>query len=216
MKHLLRTLLVLAPVVLGAQTVATTKHNLSISGPNTVFKTGTLGNQVCVYCHTPHNALNTNGPLWNRAASAATYTMYGTTLRGTTTAATPGANSKSCLSCHDGTVAMFSLNNTYLGTITAADMTSPKPATSNVSITTGMITGATLVGPVLTNDHPVSIAYPPAATAGYKDVATFTTMKLFSNQVECASCHLVHDSTNSPFLRRSNAGSALCNECHTK
>lgn len=216
MKHLLRTLLVLAPVVLGAQTVSTTKHNLSISGPNTVFKTGTLNNQICVYCHTPHNALNTQGPLWNRTASAAVYTMYGTTLRGTATAATPGANSRSCLSCHDGTVAMFSLNNTYLGAITGADLTSPKPAASNVSVPGGLMTGQALVGPNLTNDHPISIVYPAAATAGYKDVATFTTVRLFTNQVECASCHSVHDNTNSPFLRRNNAASALCLECHTK
>ncbi|HXD43391.1 MAG TPA: cytochrome c3 family protein [Ramlibacter sp.] len=34
--------------------------------------------------------------------------------------------------------------------------------------------------------------------------------------VECASCHDPHNSTNSTFLRISNAGSAVCLSCHVK
>ena len=39
---------------------------------------------------------------------------------------------------------------------------------------------------------------------------------LFSNQVECASCHDVHDNTLGMFLRISNANSDLCLTCHNK
>ena len=216
MKVLFRTLLIAAPLALSlsaADNVTPTKHNLSITGPNQVFKTGTLGNQICVYCHTPHNALTAGGPLWNRVASTATYTLYGTTILGHTPTAL-GATSKSCLSCHDGTVAMFSLTNTYLGTITAADLTNPKLAASNIDVTTGMMTGQAMIGADLSNDHPVGIVYP--VDAGYKAASGLVGVKLFSNQVECASCHSVHDNTNSPFLRVNNAGSALCLSCHNK
>ena len=54
-------------------------------------------------------------------------------------------------------------------------------------------------------------------TAGTRDK---TDMILFMSgtnaQVECASCHDVHDNTNVPFLRMTNTGSALCLACHTK
>ena len=71
MKHLLRTLLILAlagPTVLSAQTIANTKHDLSFTGANKVFKAGVLQDQTCVYCHTPHTFLPTGGPMWNRNA----------------------------------------------------------------------------------------------------------------------------------------------------
>ncbi len=68
---------------------------------------------VCVYCHTPHGASSEMGsiPLWNRTKSSATYDLYSapTTLGQTIT--TPGANSMTCLSCHDGTVAIDSIIN---------------------------------------------------------------------------------------------------------
>jgi len=38
----------------------------------------------------------------------------------------------------------------------------------------------------------------------------------FGPTVECASCHNPHKTDNGSFLRRSNAGSALCKACHIK
>ena len=52
--------------------------------------------------------------------------------------------------------------------------------------------------------------YTRAASAGY---AGQTEPEPF---VECASCHDPHNSTNSTFLRISNAGSAVCLSCHVK
>jgi predicted CXXCH cytochrome family protein len=37
-----------------------------------------------------------------------------------------------------------------------------------------------------------------------------------SRSLECGSCHAVHDSANSPFLRYTMAGSQLCLGCHNK
>ena len=91
MKRLLQTLAIVAPMALSlsaADQVYNTKHDLSITGTNKLFQNGVAGNQTCVYCHTPHSAANTRGPLWNRAASSATYTTYGTTILGTVVPAT--------------------------------------------------------------------------------------------------------------------------------
>ena len=43
--------------------------------------------QVCEFCHTPHHA-NTNlpSPLWNRAETTQTFTLYGSATMNTTTA----------------------------------------------------------------------------------------------------------------------------------
>ena len=123
----------------------------------------------------------------------------------------------SCLSCHDGTVAMFNLTNTYSGAVTAANMNAA--ATGNVNKTTGMLTGLAMVGPVLTNDHPIAIDHNPTLNSGLKPVATVKlTLPLYgaTNKVECASCHDVHIPTNVPFLRISNAASAVCTTCHIK
>jgi hypothetical protein len=70
--------------------------------------------EVCVYCHTPHGANLQYGaaPLWNRTLpSTAGYTLYSkpTSLNQPITA--PGLNSLTCLSCHDGTIAVDSVIN---------------------------------------------------------------------------------------------------------
>ena len=39
---------------------------------------------------------------------------------------------------------------------------------------------------------------------------------LIGGMMQCSSCHSTHDPTNTPFLRTSNVGSALCLTCHIK
>jgi predicted CXXCH cytochrome family protein len=39
-------------------------------------------------------------------------------------------------------------------------------------------------------------------------------VKIFDGQVECSSCHNVHDNAYGNFLAMSNDGSALCLACH--
>ena len=51
---------------------------------------------------------------------------------------------------------------------------------------------------------------PPDPQRGWSDA------RLFNGKVECSSCHLVHDPSIPPFLRKSNAGSQLCLTCHVK
>lgn len=154
--------------------------------------------QICIFCHAPHNTLpSTSGPLWNHAASAAVYTVYSSATLDATVAQ-PGPESKACLSCHDGTVAIDSYGGATGSTF---------------------ITGPALIGTDLSNDHPVGFAYDAAlvsADGGLNSPAGLTGVELFADRVECATCHDVHDATIIPFLRTSNAASALCLECHNK
>ena len=98
--------------------VANTRHNLSqrVAGLNSQAMDPYRNDyaEVCVYCHTPHGAnSDVRLPLWNRTIKATTYTTYsqlGTSTL-TQTVVQPGANSLSCLSCHDGQVGVDSIIN---------------------------------------------------------------------------------------------------------
>jgi predicted CXXCH cytochrome family protein len=177
-----------------AASIAGSDHDLSGRGWGS--------NQICVFCHTPHNAKTPQiAPLWNHNSTAATFTTYSSL----TLNAVPGQPlgvSKACLSCHDGTIAI----DTYGSRIGA-----------------NMMTGSSLLGTDLSNDHPVSFLYNAAlATADGGLVtpvsasAVVANVPLFGGQLECSSCHNVHDNSQGAFLRMSNAGSALCLSCHTK
>jgi predicted CXXCH cytochrome family protein len=149
--------------------------------------------QKCEPCHVPHNPKLLSPPLWNHsdAAPAGGYDLYSSaTLNGTIGA--PGANTAACMGCHDGTVALDAFG-TSAGTIT--------------------ITGTALIGTNLRDDHPVGILYDSVAD---KQLEVSPTSTLYASKVECASCHNVHDYTNSPFLRMSLTSSALCLDCHAK
>ena len=178
-----------APATAG---IAGSPHDFSARGWGTT--------EVCIFCHAPHNT--TGGtPLWNHKATAATFTLYSSTTLNATLAQ-PAGVSKLCLSCHDGTVAVDSY-----GTRTGA---------TNVA-------GTRLIGTDLSNDHPIGFAYTAAlATADGGLVAPASASQvvagvpLYGSQLECASCHDVHNNTLGSFLRMANTGSALCVKCHTK
>ena len=75
-----------------------------------------------------------------------------------------------------------------------------------------------ITGSDLSNDHPINVSI-SADSAGIKDESTITSagLKVFSGQVECASCHDAHGTDgHSSFLRVDNANSALCLGCHNK
>lgn len=207
-----------------AQTVVGSKHDLSSAGPNATYRSTNIA-EVCVFCHTPHQATAANGqdPLWNHTLSAtASYGVYASgTLNATLTdigGAVAGSASTSslCMSCHDGTVGIGSLynnpNNPAGGEFT--------PTNSAV-----MVTGNANLGTDLTNDHPVNFLYNAAlatADGGLQTPASLTwvdagqTVPLYAGTVQCASCHDPHDPTNAPFLVKSNSASALCVTCHNK
>jgi len=181
--------------------------------------TGWTG-EICLPCHTPHNAYSfapaagtTNKlvPLWNHTQTGSTFTVY-TSPSGTlnaTDVTQPAGVSRACLSCHDGTVALDAFGG----------------ATGGV-----FIGGEANLGSDLSNDHPVSFTYntalaaadgelhdPSATGSGISPSGTISDDMLFNNKMECGSCHDVHGTPGLPaFLIKTNAGSALCLTCHNK
>ena len=209
--------------------VANTKHNLSVNGPGTV--TATVEDQVCVFCHTPHGATNFPGsPLWNRQLSNQTYTVYTSSsldaedIMGQLDQ--PGGSSKLCLSCHDGTLAIGTVN--VLGGQQNVDISMTGTAPDG-SMPAGVneLSGFTRdLGIDLTNDHPISLNYDTTlvnadtelldpATASHIGVRAPGFRPLVpleatgaggEAQLQCASCHDPHireeaGTENAKFLR---------------
>ncbi len=185
--------------------VASTKHNLSVNGPGGIK--ATVESQICVFCHAPHNS-SPSAPLWNRRSPGNTYTPY-TSSTAKAIAGQPTGASLTCLSCHDGTIALGELLS----------------RTVKVPMAGGAITmpaGNSNIGTDLSDDHPVSIAYTAALVAARNgelvDPSTLAgKVKLDKQgQLQCTSCHDAHDNTNGKFLVIPNTASALCVSCHAK
>ncbi len=108
--------------------------------------------EVCVYCHTPHGASSAlAAPLWNRTFKGNTYQTYDqlNTVTLTQTISQPGANSLTCLSCHDGTTAVDSIiNMPGSGRYDAAQATQTDDGTINTFLDTW-----TNPGPTDATDH---------------------------------------------------------------
>lgn len=194
-----------APAVVG-------QSSTSIMGSPHDFSTRGWGSdQICIFCHTPHNAaLNMVAPLWNHAVTSQSFTLYSNANSSTFSATTsqPEGVSKLCLSCHDGTVAIDSF-----GSRTGANLM------GNISRNLGID---------LRNDHPVSFTFDAAlvTTDAHGGPAQLVVpvsaqevvpnVPLFQGKVECATCHNAHNNSYGTFLRVSNAASALCLRCHIK
>lgn len=204
--------------------IVDSKHNLSsVAGAatrtiNSIYSTN--NDEICVFCHTPHGAIKSdNIPLWNQKLS--THTPYGVYTspnmrQGTTSdvaevaisATNSGAVSNLCLSCHDGTVAIGSMNNP------SSRMTSATAWNGFGGAASGVMPGAANLGTDLTDDHPVNFTY-VTTNATLTPRASLTAVKLFDNKVQCASCHDPH-SSEPLFLRVTMAKSQLCLTCHIK
>ena len=216
-------LLLLSFAGYGAQRIsdiANTKHNLSSSGTGTVKSPDE--SQICVFCHTPHHAeALPNAPLWNRQISGATYTPYtSNSINASDIAATPGGSSKLCLSCHDGTIAIGSVNvlNAQSNVSIPVDGTG---AGGVMPSGAGDDTGFTRkLGVDLRNDHPISFTYDSTlanadgelrdpslhAHIGNRTPGHTPLVPLENDQVQCTSCHDPHIrdidlSKNIKFLR---------------
>jgi cytochrome c553 len=243
---LVATLLILGTVGLFAAQPAVgvtgTFHDLSTTG----YRTATNSTQVCVFCHTPHGAYGSVSggniaaqliPLWNHTTTAGVYTMYNNTnnpiadLQGTVDASPTGA-SLACLSCHDGTIAVgagvqFPYGWPGSGVGGGAALSYASYTGTWINPATGIIIPGTpvYVGTDLTNDHPIAITYQDNLDTGLNPPAGLVGVKLFptnatGSKVQCGSCHDPHNfgtsGVDSPFLRASMVGSAMCLQCHIK
>lgn len=205
MKRLMVAIACLCAVFPSFSGVATSRHNLSVSGPGTVR--AATETQTCIFCHAPHNA-SPSTPLWNRRAPGSTYTPYASSTA-KAFAGQPTGASLACLSCHDGTIAL-------------GDVLSRSARIDMAGGTTVMPSGDGSLGTDLSDDHPVSITYDASlATAHGGELADPATLpgriRLDpARQLQCTSCHDPHDDSNGKFLVMSNQGGALCLSCHNK
>lgn len=197
---LLAILLLYAAPAGAVQDVVNTTHNLSVSGPGP-FKSLTV-DQVCVFCHTPHNA-QPQGPLWNRQLSGQTYIEYNSsTLQAFPSQ--PTGQSRLCLSCHDGTVALGALGNLPPGTIN--------------DLQSSFLSGRASLGIDLSDDHPISFPYDTALRAADQELESPASigLPLENTQLQCTTCHDVHEKDIVPFLRLTTTNGELCTRCHVR
>jgi cytochrome c5 len=141
--------------------VRNTKHNfstLSAAGVNRTVRAPAGGeNEICVFCHTPHGADNSEGPLWNKTLQNTNYQEYASSSIDANIGQVNGV-SKLCLSCHDGTIAIGSVRN-----VRSEQRTINVGGTANGGVMPsgeGVNTGYTRnLGQDLRNDHPISLTY---------------------------------------------------------
>lgn len=155
------------------------------------------GQQICIFCHTPHNA-NTAGqtPLWNRSFSSESFQRYSSStlqIRKIASAqyasgAQPNGSSRLCLSCHDG---VSRLGELFTG--------------SSITMVRDVITGLSSFNPstskMKSGHHPVSFVYTAdiAATINEARTPTVFTMPALSqvkldkySRMQCTTCHDAH------------------------
>lgn len=200
-------------VVAGLVCFASQQPQAGIRGSAHDFSALDASRQSCVFCHTTHNADSTvtDAPLWNHAVTQKNYQLYNSPTFQASPSQPAGA-SRLCLSCHDGTIAVDSYGD-MSGVI--------------------FIGGDIAVGAdELTNDHPVSFTYDDALATLDGELFSPTSSPsglggtidddlLFNGQVECASCHDVHNgasaaAVNDNLLIISRVNSQLCLTCHDK
>lgn len=193
--------------------VAGTVHDLSAGA-----------GEICVACHTPHGAVaSTNGPLWNRLQASQAYIPYTSATFDMGPAAISAPQSIACLTCHNG-VASTVVNAPGPGTTSPSSYDIAAGAIANWDATPNPFAN---IGTDLSNDHPIGFTYNETADVqnnGFPAVVAnqigATGMYVFAGQMECATCHDVHNQavpSRSPvyFLRMANTNSGMCLACHT-
>jgi len=210
------------------------KHNLSFSNTGVTYKATNAsdprGNQICIFCHTPHNA-RPQTVLWNHNDTTQTFGHYSSStlaIHTDDTARTssdykvePNGSSRLCLSCHDGVTA--------LGAVLNGDAIEV-----NNSVLTVMAGANVFDRAKITNSHhPVSFIYNASVRDRLNVLEGANTYKLPSNakvrldrdkRMQCITCHDPHQSQyndpSTPFWvlggnSATEAHDAVCLDCHT-
>ncbi|MBI3782251.1 MAG: hypothetical protein HY270_02500 [Deltaproteobacteria bacterium] len=182
-----------------------TAHNLSPSGRGQRSAAGGGGGaalsgaeaDLCIFCHTPHSAAGRRG-LWNRELEPVRYKLY----ESSTTEARiqqPNGSSRLCLSCHDGMIALGAMKR-------------------RADPTLGRLTGASVLGTDLSDDHPISFVFDQALATRHRGLANPAALSAprldESGQMQCTSCHDAHADRHPKFLVVDPSYSSLCVVCH--
>jgi hypothetical protein len=197
--------------------------------------------RLCAFCHTPHHALDaTGGPLWSHAVSTqnpAAYSSPSFDTKGIPINDAYLGDTRLCMSCHDGTVAVDS----YYGNTGSNYLSNG---------TNTVFTNMPMLGTNMSQNHPVGfdllavIAASPSGAGGSPNLnsnlsASSTYLgnsntsvtvgsRLFAGQyMTCRTCHDVHNQKNSTqnsikpgtphfFILGGQLNSGLCITCHNQ
>ncbi len=236
------------------------KHNLSakawasgtvnydpanlVFNPNPTYKasddpTGNpKGQQICIFCHTPHNANVEGGaPLWNRRFSTETFSRYSSgTLQirlnsaartpakyddTSTPAWQPDGSSKLCLSCHDG-VATGTADSLPHG---LGDVLNGGPiAMAGSDVISGIASFNPSTNKMKTGHHPVSFVYDanvlgaitkPSYTLPPTSGALAVVKLDKNNKMQCTTCHDAHQNQSNDaecYDATGTGGNSVCSD----
>lgn len=187
------------------------KHNLSNANtdPSVKYKasgnvtSNPRGSQVCIFCHTPHNANVVGGaPLWSRKFSAETFFQTYSGSLDFQIKKIPGADygqpdgsSKLCLSCHDGA--------SNLGELKSGEII-PLANNSNIgnqTVIEGFASFKSSTNKMRYGHHPVSFKYDNSVLSsiisvkggGYLLPVSGSVVKLDGQgKMQCTTCHNAH------------------------
>ena len=207
--------------------VRNTKHNFSSTETPDILGQGdtrTVRSQneseICVFCHTPHGANTTEGPLWNREIPASsTYTVYDSGSIDSTIQQ-PNGVSKLCLSCHDGSIAIGSVRNRAgSGGFNPSGSEIPMTGTGSGGVMpAGEGTGSgytRFLGKDLRNDHPISLTYNSALVNADQEMRPQTQdpirIRGMNPRPQLEHIHLQPENRNNP---TSETGQVQCVSCH--
>lgn len=179
----------------GPGNIKNTVHNMSNIQPSGFTERHWYSDeteQICIFCHTPHNAQPAQ-PLWNKVNPTQAFKMYTSSTTLTTVAkgvTAPGPESLLCLSCHDGRTAINVLHNSSVGEpdgdghmkvdiggwrdtqdpeappgFVGVAMNLPEIFGQPYGANLGKVAGDRYAGNNLMDDHPISFSY----TAAYDE-----------------------------------------------
>jgi predicted CXXCH cytochrome family protein len=164
MKKLILAAALLLPVAASAN-IYNTKHNFAA---NTNAQSS--DREICKYCHVPHKNAEAR-LIWNHSLAVNNYSwsaVNGVTKDGTPLPSQVG-ESKRCLSCHDGTVALGDVMNPGGGDRTATDPTFSGASTSGGRLAPTAIpylgTNLSIDAQTGGGNHPIGVPY--AAQVNY-------------------------------------------------
>ena len=189
----------------------------------------------CVYCHLPveESGSNVEGsvPEWNRFSSNQKNIKMYSSVTTDSKASRINPISMLCLSCHDGTQAidMVVFRPPTYSPEEDKSMHMAMGIEDDIEhcgkCHNGIIAhniDAKVIGTDMRNDHPVSMRYagldwedPDFRSPDNEEGDGFKNgVKLYDGNVECMTCHDVHDPSNEMLLRQN--AEVLCMTCHIK
>jgi hypothetical protein len=226
-----------ASMVFAGGSVINSPHNMNLVSNDDVQQ------RVCAFCHTPHHALDDGAvdynPLWSHTFTSEVFSEYtSSTLQSQPDGIDVlSGNSRLCMSCHDGAIAVdqhYSFGGSDLRTGdswgqiavgTGGDLSNDHPIGFDYALVGGTDSNYGLIGsiaPITGNvdgsDPEIrGTATPLLANTG-KTIASLLEKRGAEYIMTCGSCHDVHDtfSVDDYFLIGHQAQSEICLTCHIK